>query len=191
MMSISRSSTSRIPTRCIRASGSGALISSARWRATALNFDRLSPLAREAARAAGLGAVCRNPFQSIIVRAVEMLYACDEALRIIEDYREPDRPVVPVEPRAGDGYGGTEAPRGMLYHRYRLDDDGIDPRREDRSADLAEPEEHRGRSAEFCRRLARPARRRAAAHRCEQAIRNYDPCISCATHFLDLRIDRG
>ena len=57
-----------------------------------LNFDRLSPLAQEAAREAGLGRTCRNPFQSIVVRAVEILYAFDEALRIIDAYEPPDRP---------------------------------------------------------------------------------------------------
>ena len=89
-----------------------------------LNFDALSPLAREAARDAGLGAVCRNPFRSIVVRAVELVYACDEALRLIEAYEEPDAPAVPVEPVAGTGYGASEAPRGLLYHRYRLDSEG-------------------------------------------------------------------
>ena len=49
-----------------------------------LNFDQLSPLAREAAREAGLGPVCTNPFTSIIVRAVETLYAFEEAVRLVE-----------------------------------------------------------------------------------------------------------
>ena len=89
-----------------------------------LTSDRLSPLAREAAAEAGLGPVCRNPFQSIVVRSVEILYALDEAMRIIDAYEEPDRPAVEVPPRAGTGYGWTEAPRGMLWHRYRLDDEG-------------------------------------------------------------------
>lgn len=74
---------------------------------------------------AGLGGVCRNPFQSIVVRAVEMLYAFDEALRLIDRYEQPDAPAVPVEPRAATGHGVTEAPRGMLYHRYELDGDGV------------------------------------------------------------------
>jgi len=63
----------------------------------ALNFDRLSPLAREAAHEAGIAPACNNPYKSIVVRAVEVLYACDEAVRIIENYDEPDRPSVPVE----------------------------------------------------------------------------------------------
>ena len=90
-----------------------------------LNFDRLPADVQALAREAGLGPTCRNPFRSIIVRAVELVYACDEALRIYR--RRTSRrmlPSVPLEPRAGIGHGCTEAPRGMLYHRYDLGDDG-------------------------------------------------------------------
>ncbi len=155
-----------------------------------LNFDRLSPLARDAARAAGLGPVCTNPYKSIIVRAVEVVYACDEALRIIEAYEEPDRSFVPVTPRAGVGYAATEAPRGLLYHRYRLADDGtiLD-------AQIVPPTSQNQPTIEedlttFINDwLDLPDDQ--LRHRCEQTVRNYDPCISCATHFLDLRLDRG
>jgi coenzyme F420-reducing hydrogenase alpha subunit len=156
----------------------------------ALNFDKLSPLAREAAEAAGVAPACLNPYKSIIVRAVEVLYACDEALRIIENYEEPERPSVPVEPKAGVGHGATEAPRGMLYHRYRLDDDGTIL-----EAEIVPPTSQNQASVEEDLKvlidgwLDLPDDE--LRHRCEQTVRNYDPCISCATHFLDLRIDRG
>jgi coenzyme F420-reducing hydrogenase alpha subunit len=147
----------------------------------------LSPLAREAAAEAGLGGVCRNPFQSIVVRAVEILYAFDEALRLIDRYEEPDAPAVPVEPRAATGHGVTEAPRGMLYHRYELDGDGII-----RSARIVPPTSQNQRQIEDdLRRFVEPRLHLSTdelTRRCEQAIRNYDPCISCATHFLDLEV---
>ena len=129
----------------------------------ALAADRLSPLAREAAQEAGLEPSERNPFRSIVVRCVELVYAADEALRLIAEYEEPDAPAVEVEPRAGVGHGCTEAPRGILYHRYSLDDDGHDPRREDRPADVAEPAHDRGGPARRRRALARRRRRRARA----------------------------
>src|SRR5262245_16927470 len=91
----------------------------------ALNADRLFPLARQAAADTGLEPTCRNPFRSIVVRAVETLHACAEALRLIDDYQEPDQPAVAVEPSEGVGHGCTEAPRGILYHRYRIDDEGL------------------------------------------------------------------
>ena len=155
-----------------------------------LNFERLSPLAKEAARSAGLRPVCMNPYQSIVVRAVELVYACDEAIRIIEAYERPEQPLVPVVPRAATGYGATEAPRGMIYHRYHLDHDGtilnakIIPPTSQNQATIEEDL-----TAFINAWLDLPDT--ALRHRCEQTVRNYDPCISCATHFLDLRLDRG
>jgi len=152
-----------------------------------VNFDRLSPLAREAALAAGLSSTCRNPFRSIIVRSVEMVYACDEALRLIEDYDMPEAPALDVRPREATGSACTEAPRGILYHRYAVDGDGLI-----REAVIVPPtsqnqtiiEEDLRRFVQAHLRLSKEALTR----RCEQAIRNYDPCISCATHFLTLHI---
>ncbi len=154
-----------------------------------LNFDRLAPLAQEAARDAGLGAVCRNPFQSIIVRSVETLYACDEALRIIEAYEMPDAPAVEVHPHAGGGFACTEAPRGILYHRYRLDDTGIIL-----DAKIVPPTSQNQKTieqdlADFVpSRLDLPLEK--LRWQCEQAVRNYDPCISCSCHYLKLQLER-
>jgi sulfhydrogenase subunit alpha len=155
-----------------------------------LNFDRLTPTVQAAAREAGLAPTCRNPYQSIVVRAVEVLHACDEALRIIEDYREPDRAVVDVEPTESSGSAATEAPRGLLYHRYRLAVDGSIAR-----ARIVPPTSQNQASIEedlanyIGGFLDLPDE--ALRHRCEQTVRNYDPCISCAAHFLRLDIDRG
>ena len=155
-----------------------------------LNHDRLSPLARQAAAAAGLGPECRNPFRSIAVRAVELVYACDEALRIIDGWEGAGPANVEVPPRAGTGHGVTEAPRGLLYHRYTLDDAGtiLD-------ADIVPPTAQNQPSIESDLRGYVQARLDLPVdeltRQCEQAIRNYDPCISCATHFLDLTVERA
>jgi coenzyme F420-reducing hydrogenase alpha subunit len=155
----------------------------------ALSGHWLTPLAREAADAAGLGEVCRNPFRSIIVRAVELVYAIEEALRIIEGYEPPPAPAVAVVPRAGTGYGATEAPRGTLFHRYQLAADGTIT-----SARIVPPTSQNQASVEDDLRRLVATRLHLDDHRltheCEQAIRNYDPCISCATHFLDLTVER-
>jgi coenzyme F420-reducing hydrogenase alpha subunit len=154
-----------------------------------LNFDRLPAAIQSEARAAGLGPVCRNPFQGIVVRSLEVLYACEEALRIIAAYERPAAPAVPVTPRAGSGSGCTEAPRGILYHRYTLDEAGLI-----REAKIIPPTSQNQKTIEA------DLGRFVAAHldlthdelqwRCEQAVRNYDPCISCATHFLTLTVER-
>jgi len=153
-----------------------------------LNFDRLSPLAQQAAREAGIESKCRNPFQSIVVRAVETLYACDEALRIIDQYEPPPAAAVDIQPRAGIGYGCTEAPRGSLYHRYKVGDDGLIL-----DAKIVPPTSQNQKVIEqdvtqfVTKNLALP--QDELQWKCEQAIRNYDPCISCATHFLKLEIE--
>jgi coenzyme F420-reducing hydrogenase alpha subunit len=155
-----------------------------------LNFDKFSPLAQKAAREAGLGPVCRNPFQSIIVRSVETLYACDEALRIIDTYEMPDKPAVEIQPRAAVGHGCTEAPRGILYHRYRLDEDGVIL-----DAKIVPPTSQNQKMIErdlgqlVPKYIKLPQDK--LTWKCEQAIRNYDPCISCATHFLKLKIEQA
>jgi sulfhydrogenase subunit alpha len=154
-----------------------------------LNSGSLPPRAAQAAAEAGLSRSCRNPFRSIIVRAVEVVCAIEEALRLIEEYRPPVAPSVAVTPREGAGYGVSEAPRGVLYHRYELDGDGIV-----RSARIVPPTSQNQRAIEDDLRRFVQARLEFDDARltsaCEQAIRNYDPCISCSTHFLDLRIDR-
>jgi coenzyme F420-reducing hydrogenase alpha subunit len=155
----------------------------------ALNYEKLSKISQEAAKEAGLGKTCNNPFKSIIVRAVETLYACDEALRIIENYEMPDKPFVDVEPKEGVGHGATEAPRGTLYHRYKIDGKGVI-----KDAIIIPPTSQNQPSveedlAEFVsKNLNLP--HDALTWKCEQAVRNYDPCISCSCHFLKLTIDR-
>jgi len=154
----------------------------------ALNHDQLGPLARELALEAGLGDECRNPFQSIVVRAVELVHATDEALAIIDGWDGASAPFVDVPPRAGIGHGATEAPRGLLYHRYELAEDGtiLD-------ATIVPPTSQNQPSIEADLRTFVQARldlpRDELVRQCEQAIRNYDPCISCATHFLDLTME--
>jgi sulfhydrogenase subunit alpha len=154
-----------------------------------LNRERLSPLAAEAAREAGIGAGCRNPFRSIVVRAVEILYAFDEALRLIDAYERPDAPAIEFEPRAAVGHGVSEAPRGLLYHRYEIDQAGAIV-----SAWIVPPTSQNQRSIEedlrevVAANVALPDDE--LRHRCEQTIRNYDPCISCSTHFLRLEVER-
>ena len=154
-----------------------------------LNFDRLTPTVQEAARSAGLGTVCRNPFQGIIVRSVESLYACEEALRLIEQFEMPDKPYVEAEARLSTGFGCTEAPRGMLYHRYRLDERGMIV-----DAKIVPPTSQNLKTIEADLLQLVPAsmgmQKDRLQWRCEAAVRNYDPCISCATHFLKLHIER-
>jgi coenzyme F420-reducing hydrogenase alpha subunit len=155
-----------------------------------LSSALLSPLAQQVARDAGLGPTASNPFTSVIVRAVETVYAAEEALRIIDGYEPPEHPAIEVRARSGIGYGVTEAPRGVLYHRYELDADGTV-----RTARIVPPTAQNQAAIEadlhgFVQdRLGLADDQLTLA--CEQLIRSYDPCISCATHFLELTVDRA
>ncbi len=153
------------------------------------NFDRLPAVAQQAAHEAGLGEICLNPFKGIIVRAVETVFACAEALRLIEAYTEPERPFEDCTPRNAVGSGGTEAPRGLLYHRYQIDDRGLI-----KSARIIPPTSQNQKAIEAdLRRFVQEnlhLTEEKLAWQCEQVVRNYDPCISCSCHFLTLQIER-
>jgi coenzyme F420-reducing hydrogenase alpha subunit len=155
----------------------------------ALHRGLLSPDALAVADEVGLEPIVHNPFRSIIVRAVELVHACDEALRLIAAYEEPAAPALEVVSKAGWGHGASEAPRGVLYHRYRLGPDG-----DILDAKIVPPTSQNQRSIEedlfaFVSAHAELPEEELRL-RCEQAIRNYDPCISCATHFLSLEVER-
>lgn len=154
-----------------------------------LNGDRLTPRAREEAERAGLGATCTNPFQSIVVRSVELVFAFEEALRIIDGYQRPSSPSVHTAPASATGHGVSEAPRGLLYHRYSVDPEGLIT-----AAQIVPPTSQNQLSIEDDLRDYVLGRTHLSDDelqwQLEQAIRNYDPCISCATHFLDLTVDR-
>ena len=124
------------------------------------------------------------------MRAVETVYAVEEALRIIGSYEQPDKPFIAAEPRAGVGCAATEAPRGLIYHRYEIAADGsimhariVPPTAQN------QPTIEKDLTSFVADWLDLPDVE--LQHRCEQAIRNYDPCISCSCHFLKLEIDRA
>ncbi|MGP0031478.1 MAG: Ni/Fe hydrogenase subunit alpha [Acidimicrobiales bacterium] len=160
----------------------------------ALNSATLPPLAAGAAAEAGLGPVCANPFRSIVVRAVELVFACDEALSLVESYDPPDPPAADVQPRRGAGtsvgWGVTEAPRGLLLHRYEVDEDGTIV-----AARIMPPTSQNQLTIEAdLRRVVQGGLDLDdddLQWRCEQAVRNHDPCISCAAHFLEVTVVRA
>ena len=155
-----------------------------------LNRDRLSPMSRRVADEVGFADVCRNPFQAIIARGLEMIHAYEEALQILREYR-PFRPSrIRYDYQAGSGCAATEAPRGLIYHRY-----GVDAAGKITDATIIPPTSQNQRQIELDLTHWLPGilHRSDAqvADDCERLIRSYDPCISCSTHFLKLSIDRG
>ncbi|MGZ9275452.1 MAG: Ni/Fe hydrogenase subunit alpha, partial [Nitrospira sp.] len=154
-----------------------------------LNHTQLTPLAKQVMTDRGLSLSLRNPFHGIIARSVEILYALEESLRLIERYEPPPLAALPVTVRSGTGTACTEAPRGILYHRYQVDGDGVI-----REAKIVPPTSQNQSRIEQDLRLFMPRLLQLpdqeVARACERVIRCYDPCISCATHFLNLQITR-
>lgn len=153
-----------------------------------LNLDRLPAPVRNLADSLGIKFPSRNMYHSIVARALEIVVAICEAIRLLEVYAEPSAPYICVTPRAGTGYGCTEAPRGLLWHRYDIDAAGAVIK-----ARIVPPtSQNQARMEEDLRTSLRSLGVRqgeaALRRRGEMVIRNYDPCISCATHFLDLRV---
>ncbi len=155
--------------------------------------ERLHPRARAAMESIALPRSVRNPHQFLVVRALELVHAFAEALDLVDAYVEPRQAFV-REASAADatnarvGFGATEAPRGLLWHRYELDDEGLV-----RDARIVPPTSQNQARIEADLVAMAPALlalpHDEATALCERLIRSYDPCISCATHFLDLRIE--
>lgn len=154
-----------------------------------LNLDQLSPQARRLADEVGISWPCQNPFQSIVARGLELVHAFEEAIEIMRDYQPIHPPRIAYDYAAADGCAATEAPRGLIYHRYQVDPDGkiglakiVPPTSQNQQqieADLRD----------WIPRIMHHDDERIARD-CERLVRCYDPCISCSTHFLKLTIDR-
>ncbi|MCC6509733.1 MAG: nickel-dependent hydrogenase large subunit, partial [Pirellulaceae bacterium] len=153
------------------------------------NFHHLGEVAQSTATAAGWLAPCYNPYRSIVARAVEVVEACSRSLELLRQYTPPKRAREAFTPRAGDGCAATEAPRGLIYHRYQTDADGKIER-----AKIVPPTSQNQAQIEADLWQLLPEilsdDDQAISLKCEKLIRSYDPCISCATHFLQLKIDR-
>jgi coenzyme F420-reducing hydrogenase alpha subunit len=155
----------------------------------ALNFAALPSMVQDLARDCGVPWPCHNPYRSIQIRALEVIYACQEALRLIQIYEENQPSSVKIPVHAGMGCAATEAPRGLLYHRYEWDHEGTIL-----AARIVPPTSQNQSQMEVDLRtlvtdlLSFPDEELAL--RCERFVRSFDPCISCATHFLKLRRER-
>jgi sulfhydrogenase subunit alpha len=155
-----------------------------------VNYAQLPGALREQLERAGMRFPSHNLFHSLIARAVEMAVAIAEALRLLQNYQPHPTPHAQVQPRQASGCGATEAPRGLLWHRYAFAANGqvqqariVPPTSQNQAqieADLAFSLLQFG--------LDKPVA--AMRQLSEQVIRNYDPCISCATHFLKLDVRR-
>jgi len=152
-----------------------------------LNLEHLMPLARDAAEKSGITWPTFNPYAGIVARSIELVHACEESLQIINSYQQQAKGDVEWPVRSGEGCAATEAPRGLLYHRYRINEKGLVE-----FAKIVPPTAQNYRRMEDDLRLLIPTLLKMTDEeivaKCEQLVRNYDPCISCSTHFLKLQL---
>lgn len=154
-----------------------------------LNYAQLRPVSRQAAEEAGVSLPLRNPFKNLLARAIELVEVCDVAIELCRDYRPSGPSHATIQLKNGEGAGVSEAPRGLLFHRYIVDDTG-----KIRFARITPPTAQNFAQMEADMWQFAPQvidlPHEDATLACEHLIRSYDPCISCATHFLKLTIDR-
>ncbi len=153
-----------------------------------LNHAQLLPTAQRALQDNQIKLPITNPYQSLIARSVELVHYYEEAIRIVKAYNPTGPAHLELKLKAGEGAGASEAPRGLLYHRYRIDDQGrilfakiVPPT----AQNLPRIEEDLFALAPQL--VAMPQEQ--AELTAEHLVRSYDPCISCATHFLKLKIE--
>ena len=152
-----------------------------------LNFDQLGAKAKKAANDIDLKLPLRNPYKSLLARAIETVEAFDRAIRLIGEYAPNGASAAHLNLKAGRGAAATEAPRGLLYHRYDLNEQGLV-----QQAKIVPPTaQNLGRMEADLWELAPQLLKMPhgeATLTAEHLLRSYDPCISCATHFLKLKV---
>lgn len=154
-----------------------------------LNYEMLRPIAQKAAEDAGLQLPLRNPFKSLLARAIELVEVCDVSIELVKKYSPKGPSSAPLTVKEGKGAGASEAPRGLLYHRYIVDNQGMI-----RFAKITPPTAQNYAQMEADLWEYAPTvielPREEATLACEHLVRSYDPCISCSTHFLKLTVLR-
>jgi sulfhydrogenase subunit alpha len=152
-----------------------------------LNYKKLRPMARQAAREIGLKFPLCNPYKGLIARAIELVHVCDLAIELANAYQPVGPSFKEIRLLPGEGVGVSEAPRGLLYHRYVVDEQGFI-----RFAKITPPTAQNFAQMEADLWALAPSvvnqPQEEASLSFEHLLRSYDPCISCSTHFLKLRI---
>ncbi len=159
------------------------------------NYDLLSPLAKEVAEDFGLSPVCHNPYMNTIAQLVEVVHSVEDSINLIDDIldkgieeqglnHQPD-----IEPKAGTGVGAVEVPRGILFHEYTYDDEG----RCTKANCIIPTNQNHGNIQHDMESLV-PQILDQGEDKVElileMLVRAYDPCISCSTHYVDVKFKR-
>ena len=153
-----------------------------------LNHEQLLPEAQKALKDTKLNLPLKNPYKGLIARAVELVNFYEEAIQLIKAYNSDGPAHSNLKIKAGEGCGISEAPRGLLYHRYKIDEQGMV-----KFAKIVPPTAQNLPRIEADLLAMAPQlikmEQEKATLTAEHLVRAYDPCISCATHFLKLKVE--
>ena len=155
------------------------------------NYQKLTGNAKKYAEDLGLVAPCHNTFMNNIAQFVEIVHSIDDSIRLIdkilEEGLDEDKAMAEIKPKAGRGVGVVEAPRGLLIHDYTYNDKGRVEK-----ANLIIPTGMNYANIEKDMHALVPSIIDKSEDEirltCEMLIRAYDPCISCSTHFLKVKL---
>lgn len=153
------------------------------------NYHQLHPRAKAAAGELGMEPIVANSFLNSGAQAVEMVHCVEDSINLIDELVDrglKEEPLYQFQGKGGDGVGSCDVPRGILFHSYEIDDEGLI-----QGANCIIPTGQNYANMEADMRalvpqiLDRP--QEEITHMMEMLIRAYDPCISCSTHFLDVK----
>ena len=154
-----------------------------------LNYDLLSPLAKNVAEMFGLKPVCHNPFMNNVAQLVEVVHSVEDSIRLINEleaaglqsqsiYNNPE-----IKVKAGRGVAAVEVPRGILFHDYTYNEKGVCIK-----ANCVIPTNQNHANIEQDMKALLPTiidkTPKEIELSLEMLVRAYDPCISCSTHYI-------
>ncbi|MCA9478503.1 MAG: Ni/Fe hydrogenase subunit alpha [Nanoarchaeota archaeon] len=154
------------------------------------NYDKLHPKAKAFLEAIKFKVPCFNPYLNNLAQAVELIHHRESAIELLNDFKVQHEELVKPDVKAGKGIAANEAPRGTLWHEYEIDDNGIITH-----ANIVTPTAQALLNMEkdikvmTQKLLDEKAPKDDIVMEIEKLIRNYDPCFSCATHFLEVDWD--
>jgi len=152
------------------------------------SYEKLSYMALKSSKDIDLYPPIKNSFKTILIRMVEIIHSLERSLDLIKDYRKESLKNADYTVKEGTGYGVSEAPRGILWHKYSFDSEG-----KIKKADIVPPTSQNQDIMEVSVRnmIMNRENIEEILKTGEKVIRNFDPCISCATHFLKIGEIRG
>ena len=143
-------------------------------------YDKLQSRTKTLAGEIGFKTPSDNPFHNNLAQSLEIVDGIERCIQLIKSNRFEDEDFrVKVKPGAGGSI--TEAPRGLLFHWYKINRKGVVEQ-----ANIVTPTSHNFRNIEKdLKKLVeenKDKEREQIIHLCEQLVRAYDPCFSCSVH---------